>query len=174
MKALILAAVIIFSSIPVFAKDGAAREDDLWISSGAETAMYSISGIIFGGSLAMAYGSGASTGLKASVFIDPEHDLNVLEFNFLFRLYFSGKTSCSGPFIQFTGGPVLFFQPGSGAVFPAKVGSVSAGISLGWRILLGNIFFIETSVRGGYPYITGADFSAGMRFLSQGKNTDEE
>ena len=41
--------------------------------------------------------------------------------------------------------------------------TVSGGLSLGFRITAGN-FYIEPSLRGGYPYLFGAGLGAGFRF----------
>jgi hypothetical protein len=47
---------------------------------------------------------------------------------------------------------------------PSEVGTISIGLGVGWRFLLGNLFFIEPAIRGGFPYIVGAGLSAGVRF----------
>jgi hypothetical protein len=70
----------------------------------------------------------------------------------------------SGLFIQFNGGPVIFAQNDDSIAVPSGMGTFSAGLSLGWRFLLGRTFFIEPVIRGGYPYIVGAGLSAGVRF----------
>ena len=173
MKAIFLTTVIFFSTFSAFARDNTAGGEDLWFSSGAETAVYGISGTIYGGSLAAAYGSGASTGLKASLFFDFENEINVMELNFLFRLYIAGRNSFSGPFFQFAGGSAVFFNREDGISLPARWGSFSAGLSFGWRFLLGNTFFIEPSVRGGYPFMAGAGLTAGVRFLTPGANNSD-
>ena len=100
--------------------------------------------------------------MKAVFFSDIEGLLNILELNVLFRFYF--LRSHSGPFMQFTGGPAIFFRQHSSLELPADWGMVSASLSLGWRFFLGKTFFIEPSIRGGYPFIGGAGLSAGVHF----------
>jgi len=90
--------------------------------------------------------------------------MNALELNFLFRLYFFGKSANSGPFAQIEGGPVIYFNVDDKISLPAKIGMVNLGAAFGWRFLLGKYFFIEPSIRGGYPYIFGASVLAGVHF----------
>jgi len=90
--------------------------------------------------------------------------MSVLELNFLLRFYFYGKRAYSGPFIQFIGGPALFFDNESGFSIPSKIGVFSIGMSYGWRFLIKDKWFIEPYIRGGYPYLAGAGLSAGIRF----------
>jgi hypothetical protein len=70
----------------------------------------------------------------------------------------------SGPFIQFSGGPVIFARGEKNITMPSDTVRLSAGFSLGWRFLLGTYFFIEPAIRAGYPYIAGVGLSAGVRF----------
>ena len=165
-----LAIVFILSPVLVLADEPAAEKGDLWICPGAEMALYSISSVAYGGGIALGYGTGASIGLKAAFFWDNESRIDTLEMGLLLRFYFFGKDAYSGPFIQFSGGPVFFYKRDSSMSrnsdidIPAEWGMISAGLNLGWRFLLGKGFFIEPSVRGGYPFITGMAFCAGARF----------
>ena len=158
----VLSAVLILLPVQVFAQDTAATGGNLWVSPGAETALYSVSGVTFGGGLSLAYGRGTSVGIKTAYFSDFEGLLGILELNILLRFFFTGQDS--GPFIQFTGGPALFFRQDSSIAIPAEWGMVSGGMALGWRFLLSEILFLEPSLRGGYPYIAGAGLSMGARF----------
>jgi len=183
MKKCFLLAMIVFSSAAGFAQAGGqaandrllaapAQRGDFWICPGAETALYSYSGPSAGGSFAAAYGSKFSIGFKAAWFFDMNNALDALEFNFLLRYYLgrpstegnSAAGSSAGPYLQLTGGPVLFFDKEESASVPANWGRVSAGLAFGWRFLLGKLFFVEPYIRGGYPYIAGAGVSAGMHF----------
>jgi len=139
------------------------EKGDSWFCLGGETALYSYSGISYGGGFALGYGKGTSIGLKAVWFI-PSNGISVLELNFLYRIYFFGKQAYSGPFIQLLGGPVLFFSNESGVSVPSDLGALSMGVGCGWRFLIKDRWFIEPSVRCGYPYLAGAGLSAGMRF----------
>jgi len=156
-----LAFIFLLCSLPVFAQNTAKESQDLWICPGGEIAMYSVSNAAYGGSLSIAYGNKASIGLKAAWFIDGNMEVNTLELNLIFRWYF--LRPISGLFIQFNGGPAIFLQSESFTI-PSRLGAVSAGLSLGWRFLLGRYWFIEPSIRGGYPFLAGAGLSGGLRF----------
>ena len=156
-----LSLCVFLSALPVFAQDRSREAQDLWICPGAEIAMYSISNAAYGGALSIAYGNRVSLGFKAAWFIDGDREVNTLELNLLFRWYF--LRPISGLFIQFNGGPAFFFQ-NEDLTIPSRLGAVSAGLSLGWRFLLGRYWFIEPSLRGGYPFIAGAGLSAGLHF----------
>jgi hypothetical protein len=144
------------------------QRGELWVSPGAETAFFTSSGISVGGSFALAYGSRASMGFKATWFSGMNNELDALELNFLLRFYFLGSaaagTPSGGPYLQLTGGPALFFNKAEDISIPAKWGTVSAGLTFGWRFLFGKFIFVEPYIRGGYPYIAGAGVSAGLRF----------
>lgn len=133
---------------------------DLWISPGFETAMYN--NFLFGGSLTLGYGKGASVGIKA-VYYPEQKGISILELAFLLRFYFLGTGAYSGPFLQLSGGPTLIGMDGN-FNFPSELGVISAGINVGWRILFIDRLFIEPSIRGGYPYMFGAGLSGGIRF----------
>jgi hypothetical protein len=139
------------------------EKGDFWFCPSAETAFYNYSGVSLGGGFAIGYGKGTSIGLKAAWFYNPD-GVNVLEVLFLYRFYLADRRAYSGPFLQFIGGPAFFFGNEGGFSIPANVGAFSIGLGLGWRFLIKDRFFIEPSVRGGYPYLVGAGLSAGMRF----------
>lgn len=151
-------------TIPVFSQNQAGQREDIWICIDAETALYSSSLASYGGGLTLAYGNGTSIGFKAAWLFDMANQADVLELDFLFRFYLLEKASYYGPYIQFTGGPALFFQRGKDHSVPARMGIFSGGLTLGWRFLFGKFLFVEPFVRGGYPYIAAAGVSAGMRF----------
>jgi len=148
---------------------------DFWVCPGVDIALYSSSGISYGGGVAIGYGRGSSIGLKITFFPgqkvgdtmffqDSSDGISVLEINCLLRFYFFGKKAYSGPFMQINGGPVLFYSPNSEDILPAKAGAFTFGAGFGWRFLLFDRVFIEPSVRAGYPYLVGAGISAGVRF----------
>ena len=147
----------------VFALETAAPREDLWVCPGAEISMFSFSGVAFGGGLTIGYGNGASIGVKAAYFLDAVGNITTLELNFLFRLYILGVNSCSGPYIQISGGPTYFSKDNSLSL-PSEFGAISAGLSFGWRFLLGRFLFIEPVVRGGYPYLVGGGLFAGFHY----------
>jgi hypothetical protein len=137
---------------------------DFWVSPGAEMALYSPSGVSVGGSLAAAYGNRFSIGIKAAWFFDINNELDALELGFLLRYYFMKSEPSTGPYLQLTGGPVLFFDREEKNSVPAHYGRISAGLTFGWRFLFGKLFFAEPYIRAGYPYIFGAGVSAGVHF----------
>jgi len=137
--------------------------EDFWIGIGADTALYGISEMAYGGSFSFGYGSGTSIGLKASWFIASE-GVEVLEFSLLLRFYFLGAKAYYGPFIQLMGGLSLLTNRLTNFSIPSDYGSITAGLSFGWRFVFGDRFYIEPSVRGGYPYLFGGGIMAGIRF----------
>jgi hypothetical protein len=97
------------------------------------------------------------------------NEFRTVELNFLLRFYLFGMARTASPrnsglFLQLNGGPVIFARNADDIAMPSKTGTLSGGLSLGWRFLLGRFFFIEPSVRGGYPFLAGAGLSAGVRF----------
>ena len=73
-----------------------------------------------------------------------------------FRYYPFIKSS--GFFMQGELGAVLFFEYGD--LFPA----IQGGLAAGWRFNLGKTWYLEPSIRGGYPYIWGAGLTVGIRY----------
>jgi hypothetical protein len=151
-----------------FAYDRDAEGDSLWISPGAEAALYGynpeyrVSGSV-GGGLAVAYGGRVSLGLKAAYFVDLAGMADFLELSVLLRFFFLNAQS--GPFVQLSGGPAFSFPlVGEKRRIPNSPSEISAGVSLGWRFLLGKTVFIEPSIRGGYPYVAGAGICTGLSF----------
>jgi hypothetical protein len=152
--------------IPVFGQVPASVHEDMWVCPVFETGLYGISNPSFGGGGALGYGDRLAFGIKVMYWGDRE-DVRALEVNFLARFYFFGLMRAeafgaealrhSGLFIQADGGPAIFTKP-------SVKTTISAGLSLGWRFLLGRHFFVEPAIRGGYPYIAGAGLSAGFRF----------
>jgi hypothetical protein len=149
----------------VFAQDKAVFED-LWICPVFETGFYGVSNPSFGGGLAVGYGDKMAFGIKV-VYWSDMGEVRALELNVLVRYYFFSERAVDlgagnpGLFLQFSGGPAIFINPTTAA-------TISAGLSVGWRFLLGDRlggrFFIDPVIRGGYPYFVTAGLSAGVRF----------
>jgi hypothetical protein len=131
-----------------------------FIAPVVETTLFSTAATAFGGGLAFGYDGAVMLGYRVLYFIDPD-GLGTLELGIFFRVYLP-PGRYDGFFIQAGIGPSIFAQ--NGALFPPKANSTSVGVSLGWRFLLGNAFYIEPAVRAGYPHIAGAGVSAGFRF----------
>ena len=153
---------------PLYALDKINGREDLWVCSNAEVSLFSIDSVSCGGGLTLGYGKGMAIGLKTAFLVDLGGQIKTLEFNFLFRMYFFGAESSSGPYVQLDVGPALFTE-GGGFSLPSEYGSVSAGLSLGWRFLIGRYLFIEPVIRGGYPYIAGGGLYIGIHFWNQPK-----
>jgi hypothetical protein len=139
---------------------------DFWFGVGGETAFYSASALAYGGSFALGYGTGSSIGLKASYYSNKEEFI-IFEVDLFLRFYTSGRNAYEGHFIQLIGGASLIdnSEDISGFfAFPSSIGVLNAGLSTGWRFLFNNNFFVEPSVRFGYPYFAGLGVSAGVRF----------
>jgi hypothetical protein len=158
----LLALCAFLLAFPVFAQGSSSERGDLWFCPGAEAALYSPSGMAFGGGLALGYGRGTAIGFKAAYYIDTG-GIGTLEFNFLLRLYFLGILYSHGPFIQFGGGPAIFIKDNNFS-FSSVLGTISTGLSAGWRFPVGNLWFFEPSIRVGYPYLVGMGLSMGMHF----------
>jgi len=154
---------IFLSSFQVSAQERSSEGQDFWVSAIAESNIFSVTNIAFGGGAALGYGDGAALGLRVVYCVDLEN-LRTLELNFLVRLYLPRLTGHQGLFLQFLFGPAIFTTEDDSVAIPSQKGRFTAGLSLGWRFLLGGNFFLEPAVRGGYPYIAGLGLSAGLRF----------
>ena len=89
--------------------------------------------------------------------------IDSLEVTVFLRVYIYQPKPKTGLFVQFNFGPVLYFAEDDWSI-PAVAGACSAGLLCGWRIPVGNVFYIEPVVRGGYPYIVSGGLSLGFRF----------
>jgi len=134
-----------------------------WISAGFETAMYGSYGLCYGPGLTLAYNRGISMGLQSAYFLNFADEVDVLELGVLLRFNLRGLSAFSGPFIQVTGGQAIFLKR-QAISFPSLWGMFYGSLNFGWRFLLGNTFFIEPSVRTGYPFLYGGGLSAGIKF----------
>jgi hypothetical protein len=161
-------------AVPAFAQEQASVREDLWVCPVFESGMYGVSNMAVGGGAAIGYGDRVAFGLKV-VYWDDMDEVKSLELNFLARFFFfntekapmASKASVlapSGPFIQLNIGPVIFAWNGQNIALPSETVMTSAGLSLGWRFLVGRFFCIEPYIRGGTPYLFGAGLSAGVRF----------
>lgn len=138
------------------------KSGDLWFCIGGDSALYSMAGLAYGGSLSVGYGTGSSVGIKFTYYFN-EEKIDTLELSIILRLYLMGKEAYNGPFIQFMGGPSFYNRSGSFAI-PSNAGMVSAGFCFGWRFLFFDRLYLEPQIRGGYPYIIGITAAAGVRF----------
>jgi hypothetical protein len=85
-----------------------------------------------------------------------------LESAALFRWYFWGKNQ-TGFFAQADAGVYLYME--NAQTQPVFLG----GLRTGYRLPLGQAFYIEPYGRAGYPFAFGIGLTAGMRFLQDQK-----
>ncbi|MDR2768450.1 MAG: hypothetical protein LBB82_09030 [Treponema sp.] len=140
----------------------AQAEDGFFAGPLAEAALYSRNSAAFGGGFILGGGGGSmALGLMTVCFVDGEK-LTTLEITIFFRRYLLPGREGEGLFAQVNGGVALFNL--NGVAIPAKLGMFSAGLTAGWRFLFGELWYVEPTVRVGWPYIAGAGVSAGFRF----------
>jgi hypothetical protein len=78
----------------------------------------------------------------------------------MFRWYFWGKNH-TGFFAQADAGVYLYME--NEQTIPVFLG----GLRTGFRLPLGQFFYIEPYGRAGYPFVFGIGITAGMRFLRE-------
>jgi hypothetical protein len=147
---------------------------EFFLGASAKTAAYSIDGTAFGGGLSAGYDFDiGALGVSLDYLADPD-GLATLTPGLFLRFYiplafinaedrFRSDRFRSGPFLQFDFGPSFHawdLRLPSGDLSAA----VSAGLSAGWRFLLGDRWYVEPALRGGYPFIAGGGVAAGIRF----------
>ena len=141
-----------------------AGSGEFFVGVSAETALYSIDAVAFGGGLTAGYGFGAgAVGLGLRYLVDTG-GLTTYAPHLFARLYLpqTAPRSGSGPFLQCTLGPS--FHTWNPRIPPGRLaGAVSADLSAGWRFLLGERWYVEPALRAGYPFIIGAGIAAGYR-----------
>ncbi|MCL1929333.1 MAG: DUF3575 domain-containing protein [Treponema sp.] len=138
------------------------EKTDFFFAPLAEIVGYSRKGPSLGGGFALGAGNGVAIGARFLYAIDTE-TIHTMEITAFMRFYLLGANVCTGPFIQLNAGASIYNHE-QGVYTPAEVGSLSAGIAAGWRFLLGERWYIEPSIRAGYPYIAGVGVSFAFRF----------
>jgi hypothetical protein len=143
-----------------------AREPAFFAALGLEGNANTREGAAFGGGLLFGcdFNRLMAAGVKAafSTNLDTISTLEPLAF---FRMYL--PLGSGAPFAQAEAGMSVFLENGN--AFPAFNG----GLALGWRFLLGQYWYVEPSIRSGYPYVWGGGISAGLRFAAGKKQTAE-
>jgi len=134
---------------------------DIWFGVNTDLSFYSTMALAYGGGFTLGYGSGSSIGIRVTWLFNQEK-IDTLELCFILRLYLRGSGFYSGPYLQLLGGPTFFNR--DGFTIPSQKGILSAGLGFGWRFLYNDRWFVEPSIRAGYPYIYGFNVSAGVRF----------
>ena len=162
VKLALIVLVLFLISAAAFTEEEAARTGGFFVSPLAETLIYGEHGLAFGAGFAIGAGDDGAIGIRFLYAIDGE-DFIFMELLFFLRMYlfgFSNSARNTGPFLQLNGGPVLF---AAGNPELTGFGTISAGLTAGWRFPFGNNWFIEPAIRAGYPYIAGGGLSAGYR-----------
>jgi hypothetical protein len=145
---------------PVYTEEPVSKKhEDFFIAPLTEINGYGWDSIAYGGGITIGAGTGGAIGLNMLYAVDNENFV-FMEMVFFFRAYLYGKNSYSGPYIQLGLGSVLYADTKPEIT---GYGNFSAGITAGWRFLLGKNFFLEPAVRVGYPYLAGAGVSLGVR-----------
>jgi hypothetical protein len=142
---------------------GAGLGGEFFAGMSVKTAVYSVNNGAFGGGLAWGYSFDiGALGLNLDYLVDPD-GLTTFAPGIFLRFYLPPAPFHSGPFLQFDFGPTFHTRdPRIPAI--ALVSAVSAGLSGGWRFLLGEHWYAEPFLRGGYPFIVGGGLAAGYRF----------
>jgi len=124
---------------------------------GAEINANTRDGAAFGGGLSAGLDINQQFSFGVKAVISSNFDtITSLETAGLFRYYLPFKFN--GLFAQAELGAVIFFEDGKN--YPAFLG----GLAFGWRYNLFKNWYIEPSVRCGYPFVWGAGFWAGIHF----------
>ena len=132
---------------------------DFFVGAFGEAVGYGYDGVAYGGGLIIGAGSGGALGLRVLYALD-DIDITFLEVTVFARLYIFGRDAFSGPFVQLNAGPVIYLHSD---IDQKGYGNISAGLSTGWRFLLGKRFFAEPTLRIGYPYLLGGTIAVGFR-----------
>lgn len=163
---------MLFLNAVIYAQDAQnsaqPKEPVFFFSPMGEYSMYGRESPSFGSGLSIASDGRVAIGLRCLYFYKLTHTrtegkrIDALEITQLLRVYLLKNKPYTGLFVQFNGGPVIFFAEDDWSI-PAVSESFSVGLTLGWRFPLGNYFYIEPAVRGGYPFIVGGGLSAGFK-----------
>ncbi|MDR0455897.1 MAG: hypothetical protein LBH20_04335 [Treponema sp.] len=141
----------------LFVAGGLFAQTGMFAGLGVETNANTREGAALGGGLSFAVDLNRqfSLGLKAAISANLD-TIMTLEPAALVRYYIPFKLS--GFFAQAELGAAIFFEDGES--YPAFLG----GLALGWRFNAGKNWYLEPSVRGGYPFVWGIGLQAGLRF----------
>jgi hypothetical protein len=161
-----LAALFFALTLPANAQvpsgPAAGTREEFFIAPVVQAGFFSVSHLAFGGGLAAGYGyDDGALGLK-TLYLADATGLATLELCLFLRFYPFPRNN-AGFFVQANAGAALFALDGA-FTFHNGAGRLSAGLSAGWRFPLRGRWYIEPALRAGYPYIAGAEFSAGYRF----------
>ena len=161
---LLLFAVFLLISVNLHARESEISRPLFFTAPAAEAVWYGRTSPSIGYGFAFGSDDTVSIGLKGMYSMPlSENDISTLEITFFLRIYLSAADIANGFFVQLTHGFAVFSGE-SKISLPTEGGAISIGITAGRRFSLGNRFFIEPYIRGGYPYYGGVGLSAGVRF----------
>ena len=156
--------LIVFAAVPVQAQteEESSQRLKFFIAPQIEILGFSREGPAFGGGFAIGAEDRIAIGTRLMYMLDSE-GLNTMEIAVFMRFYLLNSKDCTGLFVQVNGGAVVF-EYKDNVSLPSEFGSLSAGISAGWRFPLRERWYIEPAIRAGYPFMVGVGLSAGFRF----------
>ena len=156
MNRLIIASITLCLAIGVCAP-GLHALDGMFLGMGAEANANTREGMAGGGSFTFGIDANRhiAFGLKA-IYSNSFDTVSSLEIPAFVRWF--PPLQRHGLYVQWELGSSIVFENSKGHW--TLLGSLGAG----WRYTLGNNWYIEPFVRGGYPFIWGAGITAGLRF----------
>ena len=159
----VLAALFVFPVICAFAQtEDNPQRLEIYVSPVIEVLSYSMNTPALGAGLTFGAGDEVSIGARFLYAFDGQ-DLQTMELSLFMRFYIFGFAPNTGLFVQVMGGASLFEYKNTVSI-PTQVGSLSFGLSAGWRFIFFDSWFAEPQVRLGYPYRFSLGASAGYRF----------
>jgi hypothetical protein len=147
--------LILFSAGNLYALDGFFGGLGLDLNANAREGVALGGGLSFGLDLNDIFSAGAKAVLSSDM-----DTVTTLETAAFFRYYFTRflPLPVGSLFAQAETGASFFFENGEG--YPAFYG----GLTAGWRYNMLEKFYLEPSLRVGYPFIWGVGLSAGFRY----------
>jgi hypothetical protein len=144
------------------------EKGEFFVGTTAQTAFYSVDAAAFGGGAVFGYSFDIGAIGVTLDYLADTGGLTTYAPGLFVRFYLplafidAADRFRSGPFLQFGLGPT--FHTRDPRIPPdAVTGTVAAGLSAGWRVLLGRRWYIEPALRGGTPFLVGAGVTGGLR-----------
>ena len=162
----VMCLILAFMAFVVIPVHGQSAEEpssraNLFIAPLIEAIGYSRDTIAFGAGVAFGGGDGIALGTSILYAMD-SRNFHTLEFAVFMRVYLQGSQASTGPFVQLIAGAAAF-EYKRVVSFRSGIGALSAGLAAGWRFPFKDQWYVEPSVRAGYPYRIGIGVSAGYR-----------
>ncbi|MCL2800596.1 MAG: hypothetical protein FWD28_02425 [Treponema sp.] len=138
------------------------QRTEIYIAPVTELMSYSLRLPALGGGIAVGGGDRVSIGGRF-FFATDATELFTMELTVFVRFFVFDNEDISGLFIQLNCGAAVF-EYKEAIQLPTEIGSMSFGVSVGWRFLITDSWFVEPAARIGYPFGFAAGVSAGYRF----------